>query len=58
MVKHRMTTSDNLLVDALGRRHAVAADARIVSLVPSITELLCDLGLAPRLVGRQPALYP
>ena len=47
-----MTTSDNLLVDALGRRHAVAADARIVSLVPSITELLCDLGLAPRLVGR------
>ena len=41
-----MTTSDNLLVDALGRRHAVAADARIVSLVPSITELLCDLGLA------------
>jgi predicted Fe-S protein YdhL (DUF1289 family) len=28
------------------------APARIVSLVPSITELLCDLGLAPQLVGR------
>ncbi|HST42374.1 MAG TPA: helical backbone metal receptor [Conexibacter sp.] len=26
--------------------------ARIVCLVPSITELLCDLGLAPQLVGR------
>jgi len=25
---------------------------RIVSLVPSITELLCDLGLAPQIVGR------
>ena len=28
------------------------ADARIVCLVPSITELICDLGLASRLVGR------
>jgi ABC-type Fe3+-hydroxamate transport system substrate-binding protein len=40
------------LTDALGRVHAPAADARIVSLVPSITELLCDLGLARQVVGR------
>lgn len=41
------------LVDAMGTRHDVAApDARVVSLVPSITELLFDLGLARRLVGR------
>ncbi len=38
--------------DILGTQHAAAPDARIVSLVPSITELLCDLGLAPQLVGR------
>lgn len=40
------------LTDALGRAHAPAPHARIVSLVPSITELLCDLGLAGKLVGR------
>jgi ABC-type Fe3+-hydroxamate transport system substrate-binding protein len=45
-------TSAADLVDALGQRHAPAPGARIVCLVPSITELLCDLGLAPRLVGR------
>lgn len=44
-----------MLIDAVGQVHAaLAADAqpRIVSLVPSITELLCDLGLAPHIVGR------
>jgi ABC-type Fe3+-hydroxamate transport system substrate-binding protein len=40
------------LADALGRQHARAPAARIVSLVPSVTELLCELGLAPLLVGR------
>ena len=40
-------------VDAAGVAHpAVQGVPRIVSLVPSITELLCDLGLAPVLVGR------
>ena len=40
------------LTDAIGTIHACAPAARIVSLVPSITELLCELGLAARLVGR------
>jgi ABC-type Fe3+-hydroxamate transport system substrate-binding protein len=38
--------------DALGQRFAPAPEARIVSLVPSITETLIDLGLRERLVGR------
>jgi len=39
--------------DAAGTLHQRARDpVRIVSLVPSITELLCDLGLAGQLVGR------
>jgi ABC-type Fe3+-hydroxamate transport system substrate-binding protein len=48
------------LIDAIGQEHQsirVGANAnrtapRIVSLVPSITELLCDLGLQDWLVGR------
>lgn len=41
------------LTDAMGVAHSPAGtEARIVSLVPSLTELLCDLGLAPNVVGR------
>jgi ABC-type Fe3+-hydroxamate transport system substrate-binding protein len=40
------------LIDALGTEHRPDCAARIVSLVPSITELLCELGLAPQLAGR------
>lgn len=42
------------LVDAIGQEHRPLQGTvpRIVSLVPSITELLCDLGLAPLMVGR------
>ena len=48
-----MDTNPSRVVDAIGRMHALArADARIVSLVPSITELLFDLGVGDRLVGR------
>ncbi len=47
--------TDAGLVDALGTVHAVVRPGetpRIVSLVPSVTELICDLGLAHWLVGR------
>ena len=47
-----MNEPSSSLIDALGTQHVPAPGARIVSLVPSITELLCDLGLAPQLVGR------
>ena len=41
------------LLDAAGRAHVSAtADARILSLVPSLTELLFDLGLGASVVGR------
>ncbi|MES2048267.1 MAG: helical backbone metal receptor, partial [Pseudomonadota bacterium] len=44
------------LIDAIGQSHIAIATGssapRIVSLVPSVTELLCDLGLAQYLVGR------
>ena len=47
-----MTAPQEHRIDALGVVHPPAPGARIVSLVPSITELLCDLGLAHLLVGR------
>lgn len=43
------------LADARGTLHRRCDDRsklRIVSLVPSLTELLCDLGLGPAIVGR------
>ncbi len=41
------------MIDAAGHAHPRAgAEARIVSLVPSITELLFDLGLGAHVVGR------
>ncbi len=43
------------IADARGtihRRRDDGAELRIVSLVPSLTELLCDLGLAQAIVGR------
>ncbi len=48
-----MESKAGLYIDALGNAHKPASrDARIVSLVPSITELIADLGLADQLVGR------
>jgi len=47
-----MIASTTQLTDALGTVHTPDSAARIVCLVPSITELLCELGLADRLVGR------
>ena len=46
-------SDDSARRDALGVVHPVArADARIVSLVPSLTELLFTLGLGDQVVGR------
>ena len=41
-----------MFTDAIGQTHACDPNARILSLVPSLTELLFDLGLASNLVGR------
>lgn len=46
-------SSASPLRDALGVEHAPArGEVRIVSLVPSLTELVFDLGIGDRLVGR------
>lgn len=55
--KHRPVidgrTVEKDLVDAVGVKHVPAdGSARIVSLVPSITELLFDLGLQDHVIGR------
>ena len=48
-----MTSAPANIVDAVGIRHQpVSGEARIVSVVPSITELLFDLGLGEQVVGR------
>jgi ABC-type Fe3+-hydroxamate transport system substrate-binding protein len=44
---------ESILIDAAGTIHTRAGhEAHIVCLVPSITELICDLGLGGQLVGR------
>ena len=51
--RQKMSAHPSSFVDAIGRAHAVArTDARIVCLVPSITELLFELGAGDRVVGR------
>jgi len=40
------------LIDAAGQSHQPAPAARVASLVPSLTELLFDLGLGAHVVGR------
>ena len=48
-----MTSAAADIVDAIGTRHRpVGGQARIISVVPSITELLFDLGLGEEVVGR------
>lgn len=47
-----MPSADNSIIDQMGRSVKIPAHSkRIVSLVPSQTELLVDLGLEDRLVG-------
>lgn len=53
MQQYAMEILSDGLIDAIGVRHKpVTASARIVSLVPSITELLFALNLGEQLVGR------
>lgn len=50
-----MSLSEGFLTDAIGQRHSMidpGQSPRIVSLVPSVTELICELGLTRWLVGR------
>lgn len=47
-----MNASSPSLTDAVGTVHTRDAAATIVCLVPSVTEMLCDFGLAGRLAGR------
>ena len=48
-----MNHNPPVFLDAVGAAHGRAgAEARIASLVPSITELVCALGLAGQLVAR------
>ena len=54
-VANDVSANGSALVDAIGTVHraVTAGEApRIVSLVPSVTELICDLGLAHWLVAR------
>ncbi len=53
-------SDSSVLTDALGSRHLPTdAPARIVSLVPSLTELLFALGLQDQIVGRtRYCIYP